>query len=156
MLPTRRQFHGLLLGGLAAGLSGCGTLMYPERRGQGRTGGVDWTVAGMDAIGLVFFFVPGVIAFAVDYYNGSLFYPEGSQSQSASKSLRTTPLPGPQPTWDQIVETVRQSTGHRISIREQDCIARRMNSLDEFWQVEQAIAANDRATRSIRCQSPDQ
>ncbi len=57
MSPTRRQFHRLLLGSVAAVVSGCGTLMYPERRGQGRSGGVDWTVAGMDAIGLVFFFV---------------------------------------------------------------------------------------------------
>ena len=39
---------------LIAQLVGCGTLMYPERRGQ-RGGNVDVGVAVLDGIGLLFF-----------------------------------------------------------------------------------------------------
>lgn len=67
--------------GLCAGLilqtTACGTVLYPERKGQ--TGGqLDPAVVALDAIGLLFFFVPGVIAFAVDFSNGTIYLPGGS------------------------------------------------------------------------------
>ena len=46
-------------------LYGCGTLIYPERRGQ-KTGRVDVGIALLDALWLLVFIVPGVVAFAVD------------------------------------------------------------------------------------------
>ena len=55
-------------------LMGCGTILYPERKGQ--TGGrIDAGVALLDGIGVLFFIVPGVIAFAVDFYNGTIYLP---------------------------------------------------------------------------------
>ena len=42
-------------------LVGCGTLMYPERRGQ-REGRIDAGVAILDGLGLLFGIIPGVIA----------------------------------------------------------------------------------------------
>jgi len=56
-------------------LMGCGTLMYPERRGQ-RGGSLDAGVAVLDGIGLLFGIIPGVIAFAVDFSNGTIYLPE--------------------------------------------------------------------------------
>lgn len=61
-----------------AQLMGCGTLMYPERRGQ-RAGSVDAGVAILDALGLLFGIIPGVIAFAVDFSNGTIYLPEHSK-----------------------------------------------------------------------------
>ena len=61
---------------LGVHLSGCGLLLYPERRGQ-TLGRLDWTVVALDTIGLCFFFVPGLIAFAVDFATGTIFLPEG-------------------------------------------------------------------------------
>src|ERR1700691_6318147 len=55
-------------------LMGCGTLMYPERRGQ-RGGSIDAGVAILDGIGLLFGIIPGVIAFAVDFSNGTIYLP---------------------------------------------------------------------------------
>jgi len=55
-------------------LMGCGTLMYPERRGQ-RGGSLDAGVAVLDGIGLLFGIIPGVIAFAVDFSNGTIYLP---------------------------------------------------------------------------------
>jgi hypothetical protein len=60
--------------------SACGTIMYPERKGQ-KDGQIDSTVAILDGIGLLFFIVPGVIAFAVDFSNGTIYLP-GTQTSS--------------------------------------------------------------------------
>ena len=48
----------LFCGLLVVQLTGCGTLLYPERRGQ-RGGHVDVGVALLDGIGLFFFIIPG-------------------------------------------------------------------------------------------------
>lgn len=55
-------------------LVGCGTIMYPERKGQ-KSGKIDSGVAILDGIGLLFFFIPGIIAFAVDFNNGTIYLP---------------------------------------------------------------------------------
>jgi hypothetical protein len=55
----------LLLPSLLANLTACGTLLHPERTGQ--TGGhIDPGVVVLDGIGLLFFFIPGIMAFAVN------------------------------------------------------------------------------------------
>lgn len=60
-------------------VSGCGYLLYPERKGQ--TGGrLDAAVVLLDAAGLLFYLVPGLIAFAVDLTNGTIFLPPGGRS----------------------------------------------------------------------------
>jgi hypothetical protein len=52
-------------------LAGCGTIIYPERRGQ--TGGrIDVGIVILDAVGLFFFIIPGLIAFGVDFTTGAL------------------------------------------------------------------------------------
>ena len=74
MRRLQRFFYHLLILVLALQLAGCGTLLYPERRGQ-VTGRLDLGVVLLDAIGLFFFIIPGVIAFAVDYSNGTIYLP---------------------------------------------------------------------------------
>ena len=51
---------------------GCGTIMYPERKGQ-KKGQIDTSIAILDGLGLLLFIIPGVIAFAVDFNNGSIY-----------------------------------------------------------------------------------
>ena len=58
----------------------CGTIIYPERRGQS-AGKVDVGVAVLDGIGLLVFLVPGVIAFAVDFATGAIYLPRSSSAQ---------------------------------------------------------------------------
>lgn len=62
---------------------GCGTLMYPERRGQ-KAGAIDPGVAILDGIGLIFFIIPGLIAFAVDFSTGAIYLPAGKKKSSPS------------------------------------------------------------------------
>lgn len=70
-------------------VSGCGTILHPERKGQA-AGEIDPKIAILNGLGLILFIVPGVIAFAVDFNNGSIYLPGGSSSaveQSDNNSL---------------------------------------------------------------------
>lgn len=155
MVMNRRGFQGVAAGWLAATLAGCGTLMYPERRGQARTGGIDWTVAGMDAIGLVLFFIPGLIAFAVDYHNGTLFLPEGSALTGGRRALRTVKLSS-HPSPEEIAVAVSSATGMRVALKEGTFITRRIETVDEFCSTEQSLIARYSLGESLlRCQSPE-
>ena len=51
--------------------------MYPERRRMPHSNQIDWRVAAFDGLGLLLFFVPGVIAFVVDFYTGAIYLPAG-------------------------------------------------------------------------------
>ncbi|WP_110665024.1 hypothetical protein [Salinicola halophilus] len=59
---------------LVVSLSGCGTLFYPERKGQ-LSGRIDPAVAIVDGLGLLLFIVPGVIAYAIDFSNNTIYLP---------------------------------------------------------------------------------
>jgi|SaaInlStandDraft_4_1057021.scaffolds.fasta_scaffold215501_1 hypothetical protein len=81
--------NGILCTALIAMLvqvTSCGTIMYPERKGQA-AGRIDAQVAILDGIGLLFFLVPGVIAFAVDFSNGTIYLPGGSSMTPATSDL---------------------------------------------------------------------
>ncbi len=72
---------------LAFQLVSCGTLLYPERRGQ-TSGRLDPAVVLMDTIGLFFFVIPGVIAFAVDIYTGCIYLPGGHSDRGVTDRLK--------------------------------------------------------------------
>lgn len=67
-------------------LSACGTILYPERKGQ--VGGrLDVGVVLLNAVGLLVYFIPGVIAFAVDFSNGTIYLPGGISSNLSDEQL---------------------------------------------------------------------
>ena len=55
-------------------LTGCGTLMFQQRHGQS-PGKIDANVVLLDGIGLIFFIVPGLVAFAIDFSSGAIYLP---------------------------------------------------------------------------------
>ena len=73
----------LLVAALVLQTASCGFFLYPERRNQSK-GEVDVGVAALDAIGLVFFIVPGLIAFAVDFSANTIYLPSGKQKAGRS------------------------------------------------------------------------
>src|SRR5689334_24627976 len=80
MLPccdSKRLLALFLVAALTLPSTSCGTLLYPERRGQPR-GVIDPGVLLLDAVGLIFFVVPGLVAFAVDFSTGAIYYPPAS------------------------------------------------------------------------------
>ena len=64
----------LPLGGL---LSGCGTLLFPERLGQASSNRIDPNILVLDGVGLIFFIIPGLVAFLVDFATETIYLPEG-------------------------------------------------------------------------------
>lgn len=80
MTPAlRRGLTGLVLGVSVTTLVGCGTVFHPERKGQ-VSGRIDPVVAIANGVGLLFFIVPGVVAYAVDFSNGTIYLPSGHTS----------------------------------------------------------------------------
>jgi len=84
--------HSRVLGGVLAvtlltQLSACGTLFFPDRRGQ-IEGQVDPVVVALDAIGILFYVIPGLIAFGIDFATGAIYLPEGQHYSLAPETLQ--------------------------------------------------------------------
>jgi hypothetical protein len=95
--------------------SGCGFLLYPERKGQ-TSGRIDPGVAILDAAGLIVFIVPGLIAFGVDFVTGCIYLPGGRRAALEGEPLRTAHL-DPANLSDQAIETaVRRATGAPVDL----------------------------------------
>ncbi len=62
-------------------VAGCGTVIYPERRGQ-QAGRIDVGIAVLNGLGLLLFIIPGVIAFAVDFSTGAIYLPGGKSRRA--------------------------------------------------------------------------
>jgi hypothetical protein len=69
---------------MIANLASCGSILYPERHNQ-KAGLLDPAVVLLDGIGLLFFIIPGVIAFAVDFSNHSIYLPNKHSSGKFSQ-----------------------------------------------------------------------
>lgn len=83
----QRLIGGLLVATLTAQLSACGTLFYPDRRGQ-IEGRIDPAVAALNAVGILFYVIPGLIAFAIDFATGAIYLPGGLSAQVDPQDLR--------------------------------------------------------------------
>jgi len=96
----------------------CGTLLYPERRGQ-PVGRLDVGVVALDAVGLLLFFVPGIIAFAVDFATGTIYLPPEPPyyfSAASSRPWQTVQVPPADLTPQRLQEIVREQTGQPIQL----------------------------------------
>lgn len=67
--------------------TGCGTIIYPERRGQ-PAGKIDPQVAILNGLGLLLFIVPGVVAFGVDFATGAIYLPGGKKAAVPGEAVR--------------------------------------------------------------------
>jgi hypothetical protein len=87
-IPSR-LIGGALVVSLLAQLTACGSIFYPERRGQIQgSGRMDPAIVVLDAIGLLFYILPGVIAFGVDFATGAIYLPEGKHAQIDTEKLQ--------------------------------------------------------------------
>ena len=96
-------------------LSGCGTILKPERKGQS-SGQLDVGIVALNAIGLLFFLVPGVIAFAVDFNNGTIYLPGGSASVNED-DVNIVYIDG-EVTNEKIERAILEQTGDVVSLND--------------------------------------
>jgi hypothetical protein len=120
----------------------CGTILYPERRGQPR-GTIDPGVLLLDAVGLIFFVIPGLVAFAVDFSTGAIYYPPAaygppagygpmSQNPIQRADLVEVQVPKEELTQAKIEEVVSRRTGKPVTLQPGQYRAAEISDLDEF------------------------
>ncbi len=113
-------------------LAGCGTLMYPERRGQ-KGGRIDVGVAVLDGIGLFFFLIPGIIAFAVDFSEGTIYLPPGTLASSLDRrNMRVAKFDPKHATVATIEEIIQKETGQNIKFDQENIEVARLKSLEDI------------------------
>jgi hypothetical protein len=97
----RRQFFSHVFAcGFAAStaccVTGCGTLLHSERRNQPHSNQIDWGIVALDSLGLLLFFIPGIVAFAVDFSTGAIYLPFEQYYPGSGAPLQPYPA-GPPP-----------------------------------------------------------
>lgn len=100
---------------LVTQLSACGTLFYPDRRGQ-IEGKIDPVVAALDAIGILFYVIPGLIAFGIDFATGAIYLPNGQTAQVDPQQLRQTIGADGQVDRQQLKALIEQETGRHLPL----------------------------------------
>lgn len=127
----RKLMTGLMAAALVVQSAGCGTIMHPERKGQ-RDGRIDAGVAILDGLGLLFFIIPGVIAFAVDFSNGTIYLPKGGKrAMTAGETREFAFAPGPNARAS-VEAIVRRETGMAVRLDQKDLKAIPLKSLKDL------------------------
>ena len=116
--------------GLLTNLASCGTILHPERKGQ-VDGQLDTSIVVLDAIGLLFFLVPGVIAFAVDFSNGTIYLPNGSSSSLTDEEMKNISLNG-KVDMDGLSQLVSDKTSTSVLINSNEVKTHQVNKVDEL------------------------
>ena len=84
MRTRSRIIGGVLAVALFTQLAACGTLFYPDRRGQ-IDGRIDPAIAALNAVGLLLYVIPGLIAFGIDFATGAIYLPDDKYSVAPEK-----------------------------------------------------------------------
>lgn len=157
-ISSRRCALRQILAGCAAPAvlvttTGCGTVLHPERKGQ-PAGRIDWSIVALDGLGLLIFFVPGVIAFAVDFNNGTIYLPSSSTTSARRRDklqngLVAVSIGTNRPTHSDIERVLMQEAKVTVDLRDAGVQKSPLNSIQEFW------AARARFMNPI-VQSPEQ
>lgn len=122
------------------GVTSCGTILYPERRGQ-PAGKIDAGVAVLDGIGLLFFLIPGVIAFAVDFTTGTIYLPpDSSRSDIPTSNLQDARAVQPK------LESINR---HEIEALLETEIGQKIDLASPGTKVARALPSGDMAWVSI-------
>jgi hypothetical protein len=115
-------------------VTACGTLMHPERKGQ--TGGrIDAGIAILDGLGLLFYIIPGVIAFAVDFSYGTIYLPSGEKSSLEDgnpTNFTAVPMDKNVMGMEEIESVVFKQTGISIDMDGQDVKVIELSGITEL------------------------
>ena len=133
-----KTFYALICFALIVQLSGCGTIFYPSRRGQ-RGGRIDAGVAVLDGVGLLFFIIPGVIAFAVDFADGTIYLPGSSRSSLGLSNMRYVKFDAGNIDNNKLENIIKKETGRDIKLSQAE--VSKLRSKEEM-QINLAKALN--------------
>lgn len=134
MRISRRQWVLAIVATIAPAI-GCGTILHPERRGQ-PAGRLDWGVVLLDGLGLIFFLIPGLIAFAVDFATGAIYLPPEYSTPGVPlvrgkfKKLQSSQ---PRPSMAEVEALVSAEVKQPIKLTEGEYVSEPLSELDDFW-----------------------
>ena len=125
--------HAALCAVLIFQLVGCGTILYPERKGQ-KGGRIDVGVALLDGVGLLFFLIPGIIAYAVDFNNGTIYLPGTFLGALEIEDLKEVKFDPKQSTMASIEDIVQRETGYDVSLYQSQMEIVKLESPDDIME----------------------
>ena len=142
---TRRTITAGISAATVSLLSSCGTIIYPDRVNQEDRGNLDPLVIILDGVGLFFFIIPGVIAFAVDFTTGAIYLPPdkeaGDKERTIFDDLSQYSAPGGILTPKKIEHVIHRATGLEIDLFNDEVRVARLDHLNEFWMAHTQLSA---------------
>jgi hypothetical protein len=126
-----KTLYVLVCAVLIVQLAGCGTLMYPERKGQ-KSGRIDAGVAVMDGLCLLLFVIPGIIAYAVDFSNGTIYLPNTTRSSLNLKDIKQVKFDPKHYTNATIEKIIEKETGYAVKLNQDNMKISRLESVDDM------------------------
>lgn len=142
-MNAKKGFLSLCMATYLFNAAGCGVLLYPERQGQ--TGGkIDPVVALLNGVGLLLYVIPGLVAFAVDFHQGTIYLPGGPLSDAGGDSAegRTVKVDGPM-TKENIEAALKKETGLTVDLSDDN-----VQAIDVTHQRDQLIPTIAQAQRN--------
>ncbi|VGO21706.1 polyribonucleotide nucleotidyltransferase [Pontiella sulfatireligans] len=140
-MTKRRLITAGIFAGTATLLSSCGSIIYPERVNQKEHGGFDFLIMGMDAVGLLFFLVPGIVAFAVDFGTGAIYFPADHKKNERERTVFDRIDSQARLDRHEIERLVERRTGCSIELNEDRVLAKRLNHISEFNEACSSLSA---------------
>ena len=126
-----RTLNKTLIAVLIFQLLGCGTLLYPERRNQ-KSGRLDVGVVLLDGIGLFFFLIPGIIAYAVDLSTGCIYLPARLSADGSRIEIKKIAFDPKHITQEDIEKIVKKETGYDVKLMQTNMKITQLKSHDEM------------------------
>lgn len=141
-MNTHKSFLAVSLVVYVLQCTGCGVLLYPERQGQ-KGGRIDPAIAILDGIGLLLFLIPGLVAFAIDFHQGTIYLPGGHSSDASPvPGLRAVKVDGPM-TEENIERVLCAELGKTVDISGANVQALRIDS-DQLSALAQLALADEK------------
>lgn len=147
-----------IVGSPLLGSSGCGSLLHSERVGQPHSRDLDWNVVALDGLGLILFFVPGIVAFAVDFMTGAIYLPSeqvantpnatDDDSHLTNTSLQQKQIRPNELTLPVIEEVVSTHVGQDINLQEPSVRFSKLESIDNYSDAKKRHLSNPEFGRS--------
>jgi hypothetical protein len=132
-VKTRRLVGTTLIVAVTVQSMSCGTIIHRDRWGQ-HSGRLDPSIVILDSLGLLVFFIPGVVAFIVDFSTGAIYLPDQygqCPTNVRPQQMTRIPMDRGRMSREEIETVVRRQTGKTIDLGAPDVGVSRIQNLDE-------------------------
>jgi hypothetical protein len=120
-------------------------ILHPERRGQPPGGSLDWSIVALDAVGLLLFFIPGVIAFAVDFATGAIYLPPPGYGDAGKptndEQLVQIHVPPAELTPHRLEQVASEHAGRDVRLVRGEFLTAPLTKLTDFWSAREKLAS---------------